>query len=68
MKTSSGERSLKAYLGERREVVDVALERFLPDASTLPRKLHDAMRYSVLSRGKRLRPILALATYELVGG
>jgi len=68
MRTTSGERSLKAYLSERREVIDVALERFLPDVSALPRKLHEAMRHSVFSGGKRLRPILALATYELAGG
>ncbi len=68
MKTSSGERSLKAHLSERREVVDGALERFLPDASAPPRRLHEAMRYSVFSGGKRLRPILALTTFELAGG
>jgi geranylgeranyl diphosphate synthase type II len=68
MKTSSGERSLKAYLSERREAVDAALERFLPSASVANRKLHEAMRYSVFSGGKRLRPILALTAYELAGG
>jgi geranylgeranyl diphosphate synthase type II len=68
MKTSSGERSLKAYLNERREAVDVALGRFLPDASTPPRTLHEAMRYSVFSGGKRLRPILAVTAFELAGG
>ncbi len=68
MKTSSGERSLKAYLSERREAVDAALERFLPSASVPNRKLHEAMRYSVFSGGKRLRPILALTAYELAGG
>jgi len=68
MKTSSSERSLKTYLSERREVVDAALERFLPSASARPAKLREAMRHSVFSGGKRLRPILALTTYELAGG
>jgi geranylgeranyl diphosphate synthase type II len=68
MKTSSEERSLGAYLAERRGVVDAALERFLPEASTPPRRLHEAMRYSVFGGGKRLRPILALASYELSDG
>ncbi len=68
MKTSSGERSLKAYLSERREAVDAALERFLPSASAPTPKLLEAMRYSVFSGGKRLRPILALTAYELTGG
>jgi len=68
MKTSSGERSLKAYLSERREAVDAALERFLPSASAPTSKLNEAMRYSVFSGGKRLRPILVLTAYELAGG
>ncbi len=68
MKTSSGERSLKGYLSERREAVDAALERFLPSASAPTPKLLEAMRYSVFSGGKRLRPILALTAYELTGG
>ncbi len=68
MKTSSGERSLKAYLSERRKAVDAALERFLPSASAPTPKLLEAMRYSVFSGGKRLRPILALTAYELAGG
>ena len=68
MKTSSGERSLKTYLSERRETVDAALERFLPSASAPTPKLLEAMRYSVFSGGKRLRPILALTAYELTGG
>ncbi len=68
MKTSSGERTLKAYLSERREAVDAALERFLPSASAPTPKLLEAMRYSVFSGGKRLRPILALTAYELTGG
>jgi geranylgeranyl diphosphate synthase type II len=68
MTTSSEGRSLDAYLAERRTDVEAALERFLPDASTRPRSLHEAMRYSVFGGGKRLRPILALASYELAGG
>ena len=65
MTTSSGKQSLGAYLEERRGVVDAALERFLPAASEPPGLLHEAMRYSVFGGGKRLRPILALAAFEL---
>jgi geranylgeranyl diphosphate synthase type II len=61
-------RDLGEYLAERREVVDRALERFLPEAGTQPERLHEAMRYSVFSGGKRLRPILAIAAFDLVGG
>jgi geranylgeranyl diphosphate synthase type II len=64
----SSRANLKDYLAERRAVVDAALERFLPSASTPPSRLHEAMRYSVFGGGKRLRPILAMAACELVGG
>ena len=68
MTKNSEERSLGAYLAERRGSVEAALERFLPEASARPSRLHEAMRYSVFGGGKRLRPILAVAAYELSGG
>lgn len=40
----------------------------MPKAKTRPEVLHTAMRYSVFSGGKRLRPILCLAAAEAVGG
>jgi len=59
---------LKSYLRERAELVDQALERWLPHTDILPGKLHEAMRYSVFAGGKRLRPVLILAACEAVGG
>ena len=41
------------------------LEQFLPTEQTLPQTLHEAMRYVTLGGGKRLRPLLVLATAEL---
>ena len=41
------------------------LEHFLPTEQTLPQTLHEAMRYVTLGGGKRLRPLLVLATAEL---
>ena len=43
------------------------LDLFLPPATTRPERLHAAMRYSVQAGGKRLRPVLTLATAELCG-
>lgn len=54
------------YLAERQALVEEALEHFLP--VTYPEKIYEAMRYSLLAGGKRLRPILCLATCELAGG
>lgn len=59
---------LEAYLSLKREVVERALDKWLPDADTPPKKLHEAMRYSIFAGGKRLRPILCLAAAEAVGG
>ena len=58
----------KLYLEEQRRLVDELLDKFLPPESEEPRSLHEAMRYSVLAGGKRLRPILALAAYQYCGG
>jgi geranylgeranyl diphosphate synthase type II len=60
--------SLFEYLTARRAQIDQALVRFLPAPPACPRILHDAMRYSLLAGGKRLRPILALAAAETVAG
>jgi farnesyl diphosphate synthase len=44
-----------------------ALGRFLPAAASAPAKLHEAMRYTTLGGGKRVRPLLAYAAGELFG-
>jgi len=59
---------LKSYLENRRAMVEAALERVLPPEAAPPTRIHQAMRYSVLAPGKRLRPILVVAGAEAVGG
>jgi farnesyl diphosphate synthase len=44
-----------------------ALAAFLPPAANVPVKLHEAMRYTVLGGGKRVRPLLAYASGALFG-
>jgi geranylgeranyl pyrophosphate synthase len=43
------------------------LDQVLPAASESPTRLHEAMRYSVLNGGKRIRPILVYATGASLG-
>lgn len=43
------------------------LRNLLPQVSTAPQRLHQAMRYAVLDGGKRVRPLLAFAAGELAG-
>jgi geranylgeranyl diphosphate synthase, type II len=57
---------LSAYLAERRQRVEAALDQALQ--MQYPETLYEAMRYSLLAGGKRLRPILCLAACDLVGG
>ena len=57
---------LSVYLAERAAAVEAALDSAVP--VTYPEKIYEAMRYSLLAGGKRLRPILCLATCELLGG
>jgi len=44
-----------------------ALDKTLPPATQLPKRLHDAMRYAVFNGGKRVRPLLVYATGECLG-
>jgi len=44
-----------------------ALDRHLPPAGHSPAELHRAMRYAVLSGGKRLRPLLVYAAAQALG-
>jgi geranylgeranyl diphosphate synthase, type II len=60
--------NLKNYLITRQKLIDRTLDRYLPKANTKPATLHRAMRYSLFAGGKRLRPILCLATAEACRG
>jgi len=60
--------NVKKYLEDRRRLVDQALKQQLSAGGVFPRTIDKAMRYSLFSGGKRIRPILALASGEAVGG
>lgn len=48
--------------------IETALDRFLPKPSQHSGLVHEAMRYSVLEGGKRIRPLLCLSVCEVLGG
>ena len=56
------------YVRARRADVDAALANLLPEPPECPAPVADAMRYSLTAGGKRLRPVLCLASAEAVGG
>ncbi|HJN36960.1 MAG: geranylgeranyl diphosphate synthase CrtE [Prochlorococcus sp.] len=65
--TAGGEAfDFKAYLSQAKAKVEAALDGSL--GPERPESLREAMRYSLLAGGKRLRPILCLAACELAGG
>ncbi len=56
---------LATWLAARKARIEEALERSIPPLGTMPPTLHEAMRYTVFSGGKRLRGILTIAAGEL---
>ncbi|MGB6606983.1 MAG: polyprenyl synthetase family protein [Atribacterota bacterium] len=53
------------YLENNKNIIDKTLDEYLPPEENPPSIIHKAMRYSVFGGGKRIRPILTLATAEL---
>ena len=59
---------VKAYFEKKARIVDRGLDRLLPEKGRYLSTIHDAMRYSIFAGGKRLRPVLAMAAFEALGG
>ena len=59
--------NFKKYLTRSRHSIDAALDKFLPGADKEPKTLHKAMRYSVFSGGKRIRPIIVIESARACG-
>ena len=60
--------NIQEYLRLQKERVDTALEKYLKEDSKYSPTLFKAMEYSLKAGGKRVRPILALAAAQSVGG
>ena len=65
-KVNSSEFNFEKYLIETKKVVEDALDFSLSPEK--PEILRESMRYSLLAGGKRIRPILCLASCSLAGG
>lgn len=57
---------VQRYFDSRRELIEEALDEYLVPPKEGTTRLYEAMRYSVFSGGKRLRPILLISTYEML--
>ncbi|MBQ9891318.1 MAG: polyprenyl synthetase family protein [Firmicutes bacterium] len=61
MSTSSSIEAFKRY----KDLVDEHILDFIPEISPLSKSLYEAMRYALLSGGKRIRPVLVLASCDM---
>jgi geranylgeranyl diphosphate synthase type II len=59
---------VRAWIAARRAEIERVLATVLPDPPDCPELVSEAMRYSLTAGGKRLRPILCIASAEAVGG
>jgi geranylgeranyl diphosphate synthase type II len=59
---------IRQYLQEKKEKLDSALKRYLPKREEYTLNLHNAIQHSLFAGGKRIRPILSIASFEAVGG
>ncbi|MBR5565961.1 MAG: polyprenyl synthetase family protein [Roseburia sp.] len=60
--------NIKSELNTRVEEIDKIIAGYLPAEEDYQKAIMEAMNYSVLAGGKRLRPMLMLETYRLFGG
>ncbi len=58
---------LKKDVKEKRELVNIVIDRFLPRKDEYPKIVHKAMRHTLFAGGKRIRPYFTITTYQLFG-
>ena len=58
--------NLADYIASQQKCVDDTLDRWVPPETENPSIIHRAMRYSLFAGGKRVRPLLAIASAEAV--
>lgn len=59
--------SMDDYMREQQNFFESALHQSFPAIHSDPEKLFQSMHYSLMSKGKRVRPILCFATAECLG-
>lgn len=55
------------FINQSQQHIQQILEQVLPSTTQVPQRLHEAMRYTVLAGGKRIRPLLVYATGQSFG-
>jgi geranylgeranyl diphosphate synthase type II len=60
--------NLQEYIDEKRAVIESSLRGIFATFKTTPDVLREAMEHSLFSQGKRVRPVLTLASCDALGG
>ncbi|WP_052088390.1 polyprenyl synthetase family protein [Paenibacillus wynnii] len=71
LQSGSGEsyrEPLEDYIAAVAELVTTEIEGLFPEQWEVPQNLREAMKYSLMAGGKRLRPLLVIAACEALGG
>lgn len=68
MRQRLAEQEFKQLLKDKTNNIEILLQEQLPQNPSLQKTIFDAMEYSVMAGGKRLRPLLMQETYLLFGG
>lgn len=68
MKSMNNMSDCVAYIERKAKIVNEELQRYMSNLSGAPAIIQSAMSYSLLSGGKRIRPVLLLAANDMLGG
>lgn len=60
--------TIEKYLKEKRAAINCTLDKLLHSPKKYPPIIHQAIRYAIFGKGKRLRPVLLIAAAEACGG
>ena len=68
MEEGAAELDIRAEIQTRVDEIEQIIKRYLPEEEGWQKTIMEAMNYSILAGGKRLRPMLMSETYRLFGG
>ncbi len=60
--------AFEKQLNEETKWIEDSIKKFLPTGVTYQKTIYDAMEYSLMAGGKRLRPMIMWETYKMYGG
>ena len=68
MKKNKGFAIMEKQLLEKCAYIETVIKKYLPKEEGFQKEIMEAMNYSMMAGGKRVRPLLMLETYKMFGG